>query len=62
MTMVTVPLMALIGMVVGMLASGFVVASVNDDTVTDLVTTVIGISLFVLVFCGAKALVKVGGA
>lgn len=62
MTMVTVPLMALIGMVVGMLASGFVVASVNDDTVTYLVTTVIGISLFVLVFCGAEALVKVGGA
>lgn len=62
MTMVTVPLMALIGMVVGMLASGFVVASANNDTVTYLVTTVIGISLFVLVFCGAEALVKVGGA
>ena len=41
-----------------MLASGFVVASVNDDTVTYLVTTVIGISLFVLVFCGAEAIVK----
>lgn len=62
MTMVTVPLSVLIGMAIGMLASGFVVASVNDDTVTYLVTTVIGISLFVLVVCGAEALVKVGGA
>ena len=62
MTMITMPLAALIGMVVGMLASGFVVASANDDTVTYLVTTVIGISLFVFVFCGAEALVKVGGA
>lgn len=62
MTMVTVPLAALIGMVVGMLASGVIVAVVNDDTVTYLITTFIGISLFVLVFCGAEALVKVGGA
>lgn len=62
MTMITVPLAALIGLVIGMLASGFVVASVNDDTVTYLIITVLGISLFVLVFCGAEALVKVGGA
>ena len=62
MTMVTVPLMVLVGAAVGMLASGFVVASANDDTVTYLITTVIGTSLFVLVFCGAEALVKVGGA
>lgn len=61
MMMVTVPLAVLIGAAVGMLASGFVVASVNDDTVTYLVTTVIGISLFVLVFCGAEALTKAGG-
>lgn len=58
MTMVTVPLAALIGMVVGMLASGVIVATVNDDTVTYLITTFIGISLFVLVFCGAEALTK----
>lgn len=62
MTMVTVPMAALLGLVIGMLASGFVVASANDDTVTYLITTVIGTSLFVLVFCGAEALVKVGGA
>lgn len=62
MTMVTVPMAVLLGAAIEMLASGVVVASVNDDAVTYLVTTFIGISLFVLVFCGAEALVKVGGA
>lgn len=62
MMMVTVPMAVLLGTAIGMLASGVVVAIVNDDTVTYLITTVIGISLFVLVFCGAEALVKVGGA
>lgn len=62
MTMVTVPLMVLVGVAVGMLASGVVVASVNDDTVAYLVTTVISISLFVLVFCGLEALTNAGGA
>lgn len=61
MTMITIPLAALIGLVIGMLASGFVVVSANDDTVTYLITTVIGILLFVLVFCGAEALTKAGG-
>ena len=62
MTIVTVPLAALIGMGVGMLASGVIVAVVNDDTVAYLVTTVISISLFVLVFCGLEALTNAGGA
>lgn len=62
MTMVTVPLAALIGMVVGMLASGVIVAVVNDDTVAYLVTTVISISLFVLFFCGLEALTNAGRA
>ena len=62
MTMVTVPLAALIGAAIGMLASGFVVASGNDDTVAYLVTTVISILLFVLVLCGGEALIKLGGA
>ena len=61
MAMVTVPLAVLIGAAIGTLVSGFAVASVNDDTVTYLITTVIGISLFVLVFCGVEVLVK-GGA
>lgn len=60
MTMVCVPLAALIGAAIGMLASGFVVASGNDDTVAYLVTTVISTLLFVLVFCGGEALIKVG--
>lgn len=62
MTIITIPLAALIGLVIGMLASGFVVAAANDDTVTYLITTVIGILLFVLVFCGAEALTKAGVA
>ena len=52
MTMVTVPLAALIGAAIRMLASGFVVAY--------LITTVISTLLFVLVLCGAEALKKVG--
>lgn len=62
MTMVTVPLAALIGAAIGMLASGFVVASGNDDTVAYLVLTVISTLLFVLVLCGGEALIKLGGA
>lgn len=62
MTMVTVPIAVLIGATIGMLASGFVVASSNDDTVTYLVTTVISTLLFVLVLCGGEALIKLGGA
>ena len=62
MTMVTVPMAVLLGAAIGMLASGVVVAVVNDDIVTYLVTTVISISLFVLVFCGLEALTNAGGA
>lgn len=62
MIMVTVPLSALIGAAIGMLTSGFVVASVNDDTVTYLILTVISTLLFVLVFCGGETLIKLGGA
>lgn len=62
MMMVTVPLTALIGAAIGMLASGFVVASDNDKTVEYLVMTVISIVMFVLVFCGGEALTKLGGA
>lgn len=58
MTMVTVPMAVLLGAAIEMLASGVVVASVNDDTVTYLVTTVISIQLFVLVFCGLEVLTK----
>ena len=62
MTMVTVPMAVLLGAAIGMLASGVIVAVVNDDTVAYLVTTVISISLFVLVFCGLEALTNAGGA
>ena len=62
MTMVTVPLSALIGAAIGMLASGFVVASDNDKTVAYLVMTVISTVMFVLVLCGGEALTKLGGA
>lgn len=62
MTMVTVPLAVLIGAAIGMLASGFVVASGNDDTVAYLVLTVISTLLFVLVLCGGEALIKLEGA
>lgn len=62
MTMVTVPMAVLLGAAIEMLASGVVVASVNDDAVTYLVTTVISISLFVLVFRGLEALTNAGGA
>lgn len=60
MIMVTVPLAALIGAAIGMLVSGFVVASGNDATVEYLVITVISIVMYVLGFCGREALVKVG--
>lgn len=60
MTMVTVPLAALIGAAIGMLVSGFVVASGNDDTALYVVATVIITLLFVLFSCGLEALVKVG--
>lgn len=60
--MVTVPLAVLIGAAIGMLVSGFVVASDNDDTVAYLVTTVISTLLFVLVLCGGETLIKLGGA
>ena len=62
MMMVTVPLAVLIGAAIGMLVSGFVVASDNDDTVAYLVTTVISTLLFVLVLCGGETLIKLGGA
>lgn len=62
MTMVTVPLAVLIGAAVGILASGFLIASDNDDTVTYLMMTVIATALFVFVFSGIEALIKAGGA
>lgn len=52
--MVTVPLGVLIGAAIGMLTSGFVVASDNDDTVEYLVITVISTVMFVLVLCGGE--------
>lgn len=58
MIMVTVPLAVLSGL----FASGFVVASENDDSMTYLILTVISILLSVLVFCGVEALIKLGGA
>ena len=58
MTMVTVPLAALIGAAMGMLVSGFVVASVNDATGAYLGATVIITLLFVLIGCGLEALIK----
>lgn len=61
MTMVTVPLAALIGAAIGMLAGGFVVASDNDYIAAYLVTTVISTVLFILVLCGGEALIKAGG-
>lgn len=62
MTMVTVPLAALLGAAIGMLVGGFVVASDNDDVAAYLVTTVISTVLFILVLCGGEALIKLGGA
>lgn len=62
MTMVTVPLEVLIGAALVMLATGAVYAADNDNTVEYIVLTIISISMFVLAFCGAKVLVKVGGA
>ena len=61
MTMVTVPLAALIGAAIGMLAGGFVVASDNDDVAAYLATTVISTVLFILALCGGEALIKAGG-
>jgi hypothetical protein len=70
MTMITVPLSALIGVVMGVVTSGLVVAVENDDTKAYLIQTVIITLLFVLYGCGLEALgkaglealVKVGGA
>lgn len=62
MTMITVPLGVLIGAAIGMLVSGYLVASDNDDTVAYLVITVISVLLFSTVFCGIEALTNLGGA
>lgn len=62
MIMITVPLSALIGAAIGMLVSGFVVVSANDNTVAYLITTVISTVMFVLVLCGGETLGKVVGA
>lgn len=62
MTMVTVPLAALIGAAMGMLVSGIALAYANDDTALYVVATVIITLLFVLFSCGLEALIKLGGA
>lgn len=62
MTMVTVPMAALLGAAIGMFVGGFVVASDNDDVAAYLVTTVISTVLFILVLCGGEALTNAGGA
>lgn len=62
MTMVTVPLGVLIGAAIGMLVSGYVIASDHDDTVAYLIITVISTLLFIFVFCGIEALTNLGGA
>lgn len=60
MMMVTVPLAALIGAAIGMLASGLALAHANNDTALYVKATVIITLLFVLFSCGLEALVKVG--
>ena len=60
MTMIIVPLSALIGVVMGVVTSGLVVAVDNDDTVAYLIRTVIITLLFVLIGCGLEALGKAG--
>lgn len=61
MTMVTVPLGVLIGAAIGMLVSGYVIASDHDDTVAYLIITVISTLLFIFVFCGIEALTNAAG-
>lgn len=55
MTMITMPLSALIGVVMGVVTSGLVVAVENDDTKAYLIRTVIITLLFVLYGCGLEA-------
>ena len=56
MTIVSVPLAVLIGAAIGLLTTGYVFASDNDDGGLYLVMTIITTSLSILILCGLEAL------
>lgn len=62
MTTITVPLAALIGLMIGMLASGVVNAAERDEVAEYLMGTLFLCALCVLLCCGLEALINLGGA
>lgn len=62
MTMVTVPIAPLIGLLLGLSLSGLAVALDNDNIFAYVITAVLGSGLCVVLVCGIEALIKAGGA
>lgn len=62
MTMVTVPLAVLIGLLLGLIFAGTAVASDDGDYAAYAITAVLSVGLCILVASGLEALIKLGGA
>lgn len=62
MTMVTVPLAPLIGMLLGLGLAGLAAASDDGDYAAYVITAVISVGLCIVVASGLEALIKAGGA
>lgn len=60
MTMVTVPLGVLIGLLLGLSLSGLAVALYNDNIFSYVITAVLGSGLCVVIACGLETLMKAG--
>lgn len=62
MTMVTVPLAPLIGLLLGLSLAGLAAASDDGDYAAYVITAVLSVGLCILVASGLEALIKAGGA
>ena len=62
MTMVTVPLAPLIGLLLGLSLSGLAAALDNDNILAYVITAILGSGLCVVLACGIEALTNLGGA
>lgn len=62
MTMVTVPLAPLIGIVIGLSIAGITAASDDGNYAAYVITAVLSVGLCIVVASGLEALIKAGGA
>lgn len=62
MTMVTVPLAPLIGIVIGLSLAGIAAASDDGNYAAYVITAVLSVGLCIVVASGLEALIKAGGA